>query len=567
MKKALSLIIAMVMMISAFAALTVSAEETTGGVEGNWETHLDAIEEKKIENGEESHIPCPGYKYTDDGFEVVPPQYDNVQSKYTVISKTKYDTRNFSIKIRLDEYDVSGDNWVSFTFWSEKNGLAQGSNANGEFGYGWSSLLRDANTAYDEKDLKLSVLQGFNCGTKATPGGFMNMTHTEFEPLVDENGVQYIEFKVETMKIYINGAAVGSDNCKALRDAFKNDEYLAYFGISVKSGVSNLPIKFTILEVDGVKPTGSDSKEPEVKTRNFGEMRDPSTVPAGVPGVLFDATFENQNNKMPETSKCVVDLTPDNTFKVTLRDTTGSIWFSVRDDYSVDIKDFPYVVIVLKNFCTCEKEEGKTMQENCMFGETCGFFYCAGKTLSPDNEHRTPLPGDYMYDITPEGSEDYYTIFVAKATAADLYEGPARIHSLRFDYAQGNPTQEFEIMSAGYYRSYEDLVAHLTAQGYELSIDDLPVEDDYTDPEDPSEEENNGGDGYVDDNYDSYPGEDETEETTTAKEKEEKTTANASNDGQSEKKGCKSSVSMGVVALIATASIAGLVSFKKRKDD
>lgn len=556
MKRGLSLIIAMLMIISTVAVVSVFAEEVPAETEGNWEVHLDAIEEEKIANGEESYLPCPGYKYTDDGFEVVPPEYKNAQAKYTVISKTKYDTRNFSIKIRLDEYDASGDNWVSFSFWSQKHGLVQGHpNSKGEYGYGWTSLIRDANTAYDDKDMKLSVLQGFNCGTKETPGGFYNRTVKEFEPIVDENGIQYLELKVVDMHVFINGTELGSDNSKSVRDAFKNDGFLAYFGISVKSGLSETPIKFTILDVDGVKPTGSDSKEPEVKTREFGEMKDSSSVPAGMPGVLFDATFEHQNNKMPTTSKCDADITDDNTFKITPYDTIGSVGFWVRDDYSIEVKDFPYVVILLKNFCTCEKVEGKTMQESCMFEETCGFFYCAGKTLQPDNDHRLPLPGEYMYDVTPEGSEDYYTIFVAKATAADLLEGPARIHGVRFDFAKASPSRDFEVVSAGYFRSNAELVTFLTEQGYNISIDDLPE-----DEEDNTDDMEN--DAPVDDDYDSYPGEEE--DSSEEKKSEKKTTTDSSDEGLDS---CGSVVGMGAATIIATVCVVGTVVFKKKKED
>lgn len=482
MKRIFSLLLLVLMLASAFAVLPVSAGNVSAGTEGNWEVHLDAFEEAKMEDGEEVFQPLPGYKYTDDGFEVDPPKYDNVQARYTVISKTKYSSKNFSIKIRLDDYSAEGDSWVSFSFWSEKHGLAQSStNSDGSFGYGWYSLLRDALDPYEERDGKLSYMQTYNSGTKTQPGGNFIMETIEFEPDVDENGIQYLTFEVKNYIIFINGVEVGSTTnaAKALRDAFKNDEYLAYFGISVKSGVSNVPIKFTILEVDGVKPTGSDSKEPEVKTRNFGEMRDPSTVPAGVPGVLFDATFENQNNKMPATSRCTVDLTENNTFKITAHDMVGTIGFSVKDDYTVDVKDFPYVAILLKNYCSCEPTEGVPMSENCGFDEEAAIYYCAGDVLAPDDNYKYILTGDNMVDVSPDDAEDYYTIFWQKidTTAFEEDEDGNRIHSLRFDFAYLATMQEFEIVAAGYFRDKEDIVYYLTSSGYNISMKELGVDD------------------------------------------------------------------------------------------
>lgn len=569
MRKILSLILASLMILSTFAVISVSAEEAGAETEGNWEVHLDAFEEAKKENGEEVFQPLPGYHYTDDGFEIKPAEYNNVQAKYTVISKTKYSTKNFSIKIRLDDYAVEGDNWVSFAFWSEKHGLAQGStNSDGSFGYGWYSLLRDASQPEDDHDQKLSLMQTYNSGTKAAPGGNNTTEEIEFTPVVDENGIQYLTFEVKMNIIYINGVEVGQDKnaCKALRNAFKDDSYLAYFGISLKSGKADTPMKFTIMEVDGVKPTGTDSADPEVKTREYGPMIDASTIPEGTPGVLFDATFENQNIKMPSTSKCVVDMTEDNTFKITAHDMIGSVGFSVKDDYTVDVEDFPYIAIILKNYCSCEPTEGVPMAENCGFYEEAGMYYCAGKTLAPDDKFKFKLTGEDMRDVTPEDSDAYYTIFFQKIDPSNIEadeNGDRRIHSLRFDFAFIPAGAEFEILAAGYFRELQDIVTLVTSKGLDLELSEIqPETDPDTDP-DGTNPDGSGEEDTTEEDYDAYPGEEDTEETATKKEK--KTTA-ASND-EDEMFGCGSVVGMGAVAIIATASVAGAVIFKKRKED
>ena len=54
--KKLAFILAIVMIISAAAICVVSADEVTSETEGLWETRLDAFEEYKISNGEESSI-------------------------------------------------------------------------------------------------------------------------------------------------------------------------------------------------------------------------------------------------------------------------------------------------------------------------------------------------------------------------------------------------------------------------------------------------------------------------------------------------------------------------------
>lgn len=554
MRKILSLILASLMILSTFAVISVSADEAAAGAEGNWEVHLDAFAEAAKENGDPVHQPLPGHHYTDDGFEIKPAVYNNVEAKYTVISKTKYSTKNFSIKIRLDEYDMTGDNWVSFSFWSEKHGLAQGStNSDGSFGYGWYSLIRDAAGAYDDRDEKLSIMQTYNSGTKDLPGGNFTNETVEFMPEVDENGVQYLTFEVKNHLIYINGLEIpqATVTVQALRNAFKNDQFLAYFGISVKSGTSNKPIKFTIMEVDGEKPTGSDSSEPEVKSREFGDMIDPSKIPAGTPGVLFDASMEKQNAKMPSTSKCVVDFNDDESaFKITAFDMVGSIGFSVKDEYTVDVKDFPYVVILLKNYCTCENEDGVISSENCSFDEEAGLYYCAGDVIAPNDDYKFILTGDNMIDITPEDGDGYYTMFYQKIDPAVFEEDEDgnRIHSMRFDFAYLAAGQEFEIIAAAYFRNVDDIVQFVTEKGYNLAKEEInfPADDPVID------------DG--DDDMDEGPEEPEEEKTT----KEKKTSADTK---EEEKSGCGSVVGMGAVAIIATASVAGVVIFKKRKED
>ena len=244
-------------------------------------------------------------------------------------------------------------------------------------------------------------------------------------------------------------------------------------------------------------------------------------------------------------------MTEKNTFNITTHDTIGSVEFYVRDEYTVDINDFPYVVIVLKNFCTCAREEGVPISEACEYGELAGFFYCAGKTLNPDNDHRIPLNADYLYDITPEGSEDLYTIFVGKATAADLLEGPARVHSLRFDYAQARIGLEFEIMYAGYFRDKSDIAEFATSQGYSLTVEDLgadDVEDDLDDPDDWDDSDDDDDDYF--------------EEDITTKKENKTTESQAANNAG----GCGSTVGVGYVVITLILSALGIVAFKKREE-
>ncbi len=546
MKKIVSILLTVFMLLSTLAvcSLPVSAD---AAAEGDWEVHLDAFEESKLEDGDEVYVSTPGYKYTDDGFEIVEPTYKNAQAKFTAITKNKVDTYNFSIKVRLDNFQIcdGDDAWLSFTFWSEKNGLAQGGNESGTYGYGWSCLVRDCMNkgVYDGK---LSYFEGYSSGHKNQPGGWnANPDFSEFTPK-EENGYQILEFKVTEGVITINDSPVAGANNTHLLRAFGGDQNLAYFGISAKSGTANLPVKFTVLEMNGVKPTGSDSAEPINREKAYGPMKDASSIPAGVPGVLVDGSLEAQNSSLPSSSQCSTELTDDNTIKVKTSGYIGFVTFSVKQDYSVDIKDFPYMVLVLKNFCTCtpiEGEEDLSMADRCYGSEKGSLWYCAGNVLAPDNKHYRAVSGEQIKDISPDGSEDYYTILYVKIDTKEFEGGEARIHTFRFDYTQTKAGQEFEIVFGGYFRSPEDIVSYTTGreEGFLLSVEDLNL------PVDDKKDDGTSTDGPEMDN----------DEPTT---KKPSTTT-------TEKSGCGSVVGMGAIAVIVVASVAGVVTFKKRKED
>ena len=594
MKKIFSLILAILMIASSFAAIAVSAES---GEAGNWEMHLDAFNEAKLDSGSEMYVSTPGYEYTNDGFEVVPPVYSGVEAKYTVISNEKYSTKDFSIKIRIDEFDLTGDAWLSFTFWSEKNGLVQGSSTS-EYGYGWTSLIKDC-VDKGVSDGKLSHFEAYSQGSKTQPGGFQKISTMDFATDSAEDK-QIIEFKVQNSYVYVNGTQLDNTAAGSLRTMFRSDNYLAHFGISVKSGISNSPIKFTILEVNGEKPQGSDKLSPVNRGKEYGEMKDPATIPAGTPGVLFDGSLDAQNGKLPSTSGASASANTDNSVRINASMSIGSVMFNVNDDYTVDINDFPYIAIVLKNFCTCGREDGLTVGENCYFREENTVYYCAGNVISPDENHKIAIDGEFMVDISPEGSEDYYLLVYAKVDTSEYEDTDARIHSLRFNFTNMDPSNDiasFDIEYAGFFRSVADMVSFATSEGFnliddEISYEDpeLPTDDPTDDPteetttEEPTTEEPTTEEPTTEEPTTAEPTEEPTTEEPTEEPTEAPTTEPATTEAPTEapskapteestteptvakkRTGCGSTVGMSVVAILVTSVSAGFVAFKKKK--
>ena len=104
------------------------------------------------------------------------------------------------------------------------------------------------------------------------------------------------------------------------------------------------------------------------------------------------------------------------------------------------------------------------MDEYCTGEEQGAIYYCAGDFLAPDEDHKQAIYFDFIEDITPEGSSDYYTIVYMKVDTTEFAGKDARIHSLRFDFMGFEAGSEFEIIAAGYFATAEDMVGYVTGR-------------------------------------------------------------------------------------------------------
>ena len=355
-------------------------------------------------------------------------------------------------------------------------------------------------------------------------------------------------------------------------------------------------------------------------------MIDSSTVPANTPAIWFDGTLEATNKKLPTGSNCSFDFADDNeSMLVTVSDALFYSQFDVPDEISYYAPDFTYIVYVFKNFCTCAASEGDNLYDVCTNAETCNVWYSSGKLTTAGGTCVGPFTGMYNVTPVDEDlayvGEDLYTVGVLQINHEEWVD---RINAFRLDvsgYTQfGNPDRNtFEIMGAGVFRSGADIVGFLSEfRGLGLYTDDIAFDLDETcdhfdwdedglcdlcfedmssigeeTTEDPGEvpTENNGSEVPTENNGSEVPTENgsetpsedasaevpsenntaesgEAEVTTEAKEdtttakKDEATTAGSSDDAGEAKKGCKSSVAMGALAIVAIVGT-GLVAKKK----
>ena len=575
MKKTLSVILVAVMILSTLVSLVVpaAAEENTG----DWDVMLPA---PVMNKAEDERQPAQGYYYDETGFHTVSPNYKNYTPHFTVISKEMYNIVNFSMTVEITDYCTEGDNWLSFSVWSESNGLAQGVTS-GEYGDGWTSLIRP------DTEGRLVKLESWN----QTKGGrtgkqvFSNIDATQAIPVMltpdvnEDNGALRFTFAITDGVVSVNGAVIGAATDKVISERFK--EGLAYVGVTLNNAGdasgAYMPT-ISVVEVNGSVPTGSGSRDPESKTREYGELIPSDTVPENTPAVWFDGTLDKTNTKLPSTSNCDVDYSDDNTsILVTANDAAGTIQFFVPDAITYEANDFPYILMIFKNFCTCTLQEGENANDMCAGNEMGSLWYCAGNVTSPRNECHISVPGFYWATPLDESgvptTTDYYTVALVDLSELE-WEG--RINNVRFDFAgfknyaiEGMNT--FEIVGLGAFATEMGAITYLQANGYNTDMFGF-LNPDLCTHRDADEDgicdicyeavDLSGGSEESTEEATDEVTEDTTEAKTEATTKAPETTTATTEENKS---GCGATVSMSVLGLVALAG-ASMTCFKKKED-
>ena len=575
MKKTLAVILVAVLLLSTLVSLVVPAAAAD---EGDWDVMLTASAADA--DDPDKNPPLAGYYYDETGFHSVSPNYANYNPKFSVVSKEMYNIKDFSMTIVVHDYCTSGDNWLSFTLWSDCNGFAQG-DTSGKYGDGWTSLIRAGGDGNVNRFESWNQTKGGRSGKQS----FTNIDGTQlapvvFEPIVDEaTGDFTITFAITDGVMSVNGSVVGSGTDKLVAERFK--EGLAYVGVTIHNtdASGNYFPTISIKDVNGSVPTGSDSRAAESKERVFGEEIDPSTVPEYTPAIWFDGSLEATNTKLPTGSNCDITFADDNqSIKVTAEAEAFYMQFEIPDAITYNADHFGYIAFIFKNFCTCTVAEGESLNDACSGAEMGSIWYCAGEVTSPRNDCAGPIATYYWVTPTDEDgnvtSDDYYTVAVFPIMN-EFWTG--RIHGFRMDVGafknygvEGQNT--YEIMGAGVFKSGSD-VTGFVKNFRNLGLNTEWLEIDYPlNGEIPCYCFDGDDDGLCD--YCGKPVEvedtteedttveDTTEEVTTKKPAEVATEAPAATE---EKKGCGATVSMSVLSLVALAG-AGMVSFKKKEN-
>ena len=540
MKKLLSIMLAMAMILS----VVIIAAIPTAAVDGDWTVVAQAKQESgEVDENKQNSV--AGYEYTADGLHIISPNFAGQNPWVRFVSKSKIDLKEgVYMEIRIDEYNYTpGDRWLNVMFWDQQLMTPGDSN----YGEGAQFLLRpnqQAGTNYT--------------GTAWATGGFNQLKNvfTEHPMDVREDEKHYLNVALSwdeansTYVYTVNGVSAPADFITYMNEKFGEDSE-AYVGFCFQhntagENISCTMTKFGTSAETATTPAGDDSKAPIDNSTNFvaAPVVENPTFEAGKPGILMNADLENSDTydipgaAMGET----LTVNADGTMKVVAKNsaTSTGTWL-VQNATSYAIEDLPIAMMVTRNLCTCSEEDLADNNGICYASEESDVYLMTGEKLSADNNCMTYA--EVSWDAYVIGEDTYLSVMLDASDMGEIFSG--RINGVRFDFKGVDVTtpgaNTFDICFVAFFATVEDaneyFEAYLTSLGWE-------------DP-------NAGAD------------EETTEEETTVAGEDETTVAGGNNSGSTEtpaKKGCKGVVGFGAVAVVAVATVAGFVSFKKKED-
>ena len=538
-KRIIAMLIAAIMVLSLVPVMAIS---TSAANEGMWTTYQGAGAYPSADDADEdpedlAYPPEAGYEYTSDGFSVIQPDWTDITPFVTVSSKETVNLKDgLYLEFRVDAYSYGGangaDHWIALTLntgKTEEDGSVTGKVQPGStmYGGGWLTLLRGNGNG------SISTFPHITEPTTEEVGGkFLNIGMSSNQATLDDEGREIHTFEVTYdeatgYQIKVNGV-VEPDNFGTLTRTLdsQNADGEFYVGIVMMdtvatNGAAELTItKFGTSAEDAVKPTGTDSKEPQENTVRKAPIADSSTIEAGQPAMLW--TPETYNLKAGNNVNFAV--LGDNTWRGTA--TESAVFFNMnpKRSWSYEAADFPVFGIMFRN----------------LWVDSGVLYYAAGEFTSASDANQLPISvfdGEF-YNV---GDDEYIFIPVSMLDLEDmtpLWEG--RINGIRVDLAlQDETVREFDICFAGMFRTAEEGFAY--AEKW-LEDNNLNV-DTETETEDDGDETT-----VADDETTAAP------ETTVADE-----TTGENTTGE---KGCASVIGVSAVAILAAAAAA--VALKKK---
>ena len=594
MRKILSTLLVVAMIVSMFAVFSIPA----AAVEGMFDTHGRISNEQDDFDGDKN--PVPGYEYTEDGFHMTAADWSTATCFSHMSTKEKVNLKDgVYMEVRLDEWGFQArDKWVNFSIWSLP-AIDEGS-GDPKHGEGVQTLIRYSN-GFGNIDWHLGT---FDSSPK---GGRVAMSN-DGKTLANEEHVLYIEIKWDgsNYRVEINGSVASDKVVQYMNENYGGDDSYAHVGFTMYhdtiGGTQEATItKYGTSKETATTPRGDDEKEPEDNVIVIADIADESEIPAGAPAVLMTGDKLESDLKSTPTSTigAQIAITDDLLVHVVGKSsrTDCGIW-KVKNEVSYDVVDFPVIMIMSRDFCSCPVEN------KCFGYETVGIYVATGDAMVPNEGAEIKGLSAYeakCFEIDGHGyvffTYDLTSMLKTEENPDGIFSG--RINSTSVHFATEGVlhgfvgANEFDVVMQGFFRSTEDAEAYalnyLKEAGYEGDIEP-PVGGDNTDTTEPE-----GGDTTepkVDDTTEpkvddtTEPKVDDTTEpkvddTTepkvddTTEPKADDTTEAPKKPAQTEKApttgnddsssgSCGSTIGFGAIAIVALIAGVGYVSFKKK---
>ncbi|MBE6583396.1 MAG: hypothetical protein E7649_00250 [Ruminococcaceae bacterium] len=412
MKKILSVLIAAAMLISVLAVCVLPAVAADEFYASNDEFIISNARED-LYNDEDDRGSRPGGVYTEDGFSVNPtdPEYADYHVTWpnnapyvSVQTLQQITTDGFFMEVRIDDFsfwnilkDAEGndvynyvDRWFAFSVWDSISIMPGqvGTMADGkDYGNGIETLIRvhsaDVHKGDAEDITKLSHLEWYD-DTESVRDGRLKLLSPGPVGTIDvrEDGKLYLTYEIkydadnDLFIPYINGVTPVTEDNMALAEALtdmlygdcencENGYMEAYIGFSIQNAQKDGKCSFTVTKMGPSKetatvPQGDESDFIPAKQREneVAEItpRDPDSDEAEPAFVITGDPDTYKNHRDVGGDGSIVN-TEDGTLKIATHTGGTASLFRVSNDVSYDLRDYPYQVFIVKNYCTCEWQD------------------------------------------------------------------------------------------------------------------------------------------------------------------------------------------------------------------
>ena len=299
-------------------------------------------------------------------------------------------------------------------------------------------------------------------GTPAIPAG-----STYENTVIGSDGKLYLTFEIrydentESWTPYINGVkapvtGTGKDvltesltamlwgECSAIDENL--DQYEAYVGFSIQSAQRDAACSFTITKIgtsstDYYVPTGDENDRIEAKQRDNAvadvEPRDPDSDPAE-PVLLMTGDPDSYKSVRSVSGAAKFANLENGNLQIVSNNGAADPLFRPFNEQSYDLRDYPSVAIIVKNFCTCEWTDtdwdgnpdpycthSEKVTVNYTAGDYPNSFGSSGQATKVTDLEYTDADGNtysvYIYDFTERMETEGFT-------------GEQRIHGVYAQY-------------------------------------------------------------------------------------------------------------------------------------